>query len=197
RRIESGTVDARADGKGGDNTAAVGITHCHHAVAAYRKETALRAVDRQSRWFFAWRQRPPFLNRQRACVEGYHLALVLDVHINPPVSVGDRKFGFAPEVGGPRHRPGTWIDNRCRAAAAVKSEDTLRDGLVGDRIGTAASHPDARDRSQRPEIEDGHCGIAAVARVPAPQIPYERDTVDAESIGDVADDGILVEIDDC
>ena len=101
---------------------------------------------------------------------------------SPPKAIVPATFSEAGSIDGPV------------VGAVVEGDDALARRVVEDRVGDAAGL-DLAGRLQGLEVEDRHAAIAAVAGEALAELGHDRDPVDAGRVGQLADDGLLVEVD--
>src|SRR6266481_9591905 len=118
---------------------------------------------------------------------------ILVVHVDGALAVSDGKFGLATQINRAGYGAIRGVDRGGVFAAAVEGEDALGDGIVNDSVGIRICF-DGAEGLQRFEVEDGYIIRTAVAGEAATEIRSDGDAMDALSVGDVADDGVGVRI---
>src|SRR5260370_5302880 len=118
---------------------------------------------------------------------------ILVVHIDRALAVSDGKFGLATQINRAGHGAIRGVNRRGILAAAVEGEDALGDGIVNDGVGIRICFNGA-DGFQRFEVEDGYIVRTAVAGAAATEVGSDSDAMYPLGVGDVADDGVGVRI---
>ena len=118
---------------------------------------------------------------------------ILVVHIDRALAVSDGKFGLATQINRAGHGAIRGVNRRGILAAAVEGEDALGDGIVNDGVGIRICFNGA-DGLQRFEVEDGYIVRTAVAGEAATEVGSDRDAMDALGVGDVANNGVGIRI---
>src|SRR5882762_10933522 len=119
---------------------------------------------------------------------------ILVVHIDGALAVSDGNFWLATQIYRADNGAIRGVNRRGILAAAVEGEDALGDGIVNDSVGIRICFNGA-DGFQRFEVEDGYIVRTAVAGEAATEVGSDSDAMDALGVGDVADDGVGVRID--
>ena len=95
--IKAASIDAFADRGRGNYFAGIGIDDRHHFVVTAGEEAAMRGVNREARWFLAWREGPARGDGELLRIDLPDFAFVFDVDVDVAGTVGDRKFRFSAE----------------------------------------------------------------------------------------------------
>src|SRR5467141_877671 len=156
-------------------------------------QEAIAEVQRETGRRFARRERPAVVAVEVMRIEMMELGGVLVVHIDRALAVSDGEFGPAAQSYRADNRAIRGVDRGGVFAAAVEGEDALADGIVDDGVGIRVCF-DGAEGLQRLEIEDGYIVRTAVAGEAAAEIGSDGDSMDALGVGDVANNGVGVRI---
>src|SRR6267154_2831048 len=118
---------------------------------------------------------------------------ILVVHVDGALAVSDGKFGLATQINRAGYGAIRGVDRGGVFAAAVEGEDALGDGIVNDGVGIRICFNGA-DGFQHFEVKDGYIVRTAVAVEAATEVGSDSDAMDTLGVGDVADDGVGVRI---
>src|SRR6267142_1783507 len=122
------------------------------------------------------------------------LGAVFIVHIDGAFAIGSGEFGLAAQVDVAEYGTVGGVDGGGVFAAAVEGEDALGDGVVKNGVGIAVGLDVATDGLQRFQVKDGDIVRAAIAGEAAAEVGSDGDAVDALGVGNVADNGVGVRI---
>src|ERR1700740_2838024 len=124
-------------------------------------------------------------------IEMVEVGSVLVVDVNGAFAVSSSEFGFAIQGDGADHGAIGGVDGGGILAAAIEGEDALADGVIKDGVGIAVGLNGANGLESF-EVEDRDSIGAAVAGEAAAAVGSVGDAVSALCVGDVADDGVAV-----
>src|SRR6266849_4459246 len=193
RRFEGAGIRAIADGRRGDDLAGIGVHDGHYFFVADGKEAASGNVHGEAGRRFARRERPVVEFLEALRIEMMELGGILVVDIESALAVSDGEFGFAIQGDSADYGAIRGVDRGGVFAAAVEGEDALADEIIKDGIGVSVGL-DRANGLESLEVEDSDGVGAAVAGEAAAEAGSKSDAMDALGVGDVADDGVGVRI---
>ena len=119
-------------------------------------------IHRQAARAFARIERPVVQDGQPGRVDPGDLALILEVDIDMPFTIGDGKLGRSAEFYAADHLAGLGIEHSRRRAALVEGKDPVRCGIINDcvRVGSSLCLSDFLKSLQ---IVNSKLAIAAIA----------------------------------